>query len=578
MPIIPRFELSQTKTDIILKICVPHVRVSPEQVQVVLTDDFTVLHFASPPYLLVLNFAAVQGRFHETAEEACAKYDPTIENGIISLQLRKEVPNIMWENLDLLGRMTTSSSQNKAGAGARWLQSVEDESVPAAVCDDDDDATSEGRGYGFLRLFHGVYTDLQHDGLAKEMLEMPWEEQTESNLNSLVLKDRTPQEIRTERRRKRRELEAEKFCSERYLGDLDLEEDYVYQCAMALSPHWQSQCSVESLSEKLSSLQVQDGIVTSFFTEEERTKLLSIPYPILPQRLSSQKEYALLVGLLDILFAYVYDHLITDGDPTVESAWTVSILSASLSSLDDWLDDEGSSEEELVRDALSTCLRRAVTYPYLRNFDFGIHVWKQVLNLIRQGVRPILRSLLQTRAILDCSELYYMGCKIFLDPYLAWLQASPNSIQVTLSRLCKTMDCILEQSDSLKAELGLELFAIEDRACAGFSDDNDSSRDSSSESASDYNDDDNDEDDSEESSCSSEGDKGPFTESGDTYTPPVHEQTETSSRSSSLLDHNLGPENRVALSLAQDRDHATTMGNRPLIQEIDSCIQDSCHG
>lgn len=42
----------------------------------------------------------------------------------------------------------------------------------------------------------------------------------------------------------------------------------------------------------------------------------------------------MLLGLADVLFAYAYDHRTTEGDASVESAWTVAVLSPLLS----WLE------------------------------------------------------------------------------------------------------------------------------------------------------------------------------------------------------------------------------------------------
>ncbi|CAN0602372.1 unnamed protein product, partial [Ectocarpus sp. 12 AP-2014] len=48
----------------------------------------------------------------------------------------------------------------------------------------------------------------------------------------------------------------------------------------------------------------------------------------------SAEERRVLLGLADILFAYAYDHRTTTGDATVESPWTVAVLSPLLS----WLE------------------------------------------------------------------------------------------------------------------------------------------------------------------------------------------------------------------------------------------------
>lgn len=51
----------------------------------------------------------------------------------------------------------------------------------------------------------------------------------------------------------------------------------------------------------------------------------------------SFEEKRALLGLADVLFAYAYDHRTTTGDATVESAWTVAVLSPLLS----WLEVGG---------------------------------------------------------------------------------------------------------------------------------------------------------------------------------------------------------------------------------------------
>ncbi len=45
-------------------------------------------------------------------------------------------------------------------------------------------------------------------------------------------------------------------------------------------------------------------------------------------------ERALLLGLVDIIFAYCYDYRTQQGESTVESAWTIGTLSPTLSCLE----------------------------------------------------------------------------------------------------------------------------------------------------------------------------------------------------------------------------------------------------
>jgi protein SHQ1 len=189
------------------------------------------------------------------------------------------------------------------------------------------------------------------------------------------------------------------------------------------------------------------------------------------------------VGLVDLLFAYVYDHLTTDGDATVESAWTVSILSASLSWMEDWRylssaargatpptssSNPSDDFETAVQEVLYSSLRRALIYPYLRSLTFALHCALQVADIVQQGPCCILRCLLQTRRVLNHSELYYLGDKLFIDPYLAWVQHQNSNL---LSRRLAYMAQVVRQLvsafgnvstvEQCKHSLGLDLMRIE---------------------------------------------------------------------------------------------------------------------
>jgi hypothetical protein len=78
------------------------------------------------------------------------------------------------------------------------------------------------------------------------------------------------------------------------------------------------------------------------------------------------------------LFAYVYDHLLTQGEPTVESSWMVCTLSTLLS----WLDTSISME---ITGVIQTSICRSLVYPYLRNYELAVYCWEQILAIVRNG-------------------------------------------------------------------------------------------------------------------------------------------------------------------------------------------------
>lgn len=378
MPITPKFSLSQTDSHVVVDIQVPHVRVSVESVQVVVEDGH-VLHFFSHPYLLLLRFP---GEFAELADENCASYNP---GGSIQLRLLKK-EKAYWEHLDLIGNLVGTSKPKTSS----WL--VESNEGVSGEAPKNEQFVGTSQGYGFASMFSGIFADL--DELAREMLASVWEE------------GQGDHSYREQRRNDRNAKESEDFSEERYLGDLDIEDDYLYQCARQMHPFWHSckEEDIEGLTNELTTLKVsqsddisQSAPATMFkpapllFSPEETLKLSTIPYPLIPVNLDNNM---LLINLADILFAYAYDHLLTCGEPTVESAWTISTLSTSLS----WLEEHVSWK--LV---VSCSLKRMLTYAYIRNFEFGVWVWKQVQSIFQSGLHTVIRCLLQTRDVLHHS-------------------------------------------------------------------------------------------------------------------------------------------------------------------------------
>ena len=331
---------------------------------------------------------------------------------------------------------------------------------------------------------------------------------------------------------RKNEYEIPKFNIERYIQDIDIEEcqDFIHDNARTALPHWKQQ---QSSSSSSLSTPMQQQIATDprsdvdetspnentmrpseqYFTSTERQSFMSIPYPLLddisilqppPPLISSsatvdeenhqmhhhrqqqqqQVQLALCIGLMDILYAYVYDHLTTiDQEPTVESAWTISTLSISLSWLHDWLptdnddDDDVNAEtgrngmEEMVQSVMQSSIRRSLIYPYIRNFSFSIYIWEQVVSILQNtnydSIRVILRCLLQVRNILNYSDIYYLGNKLYIDPYLIWIQKYSDTNYLQDQFLLPIAQCMQRHMQNetrlqeLKHSVGLNLLQIE---------------------------------------------------------------------------------------------------------------------
>ncbi|CAN0308000.1 unnamed protein product, partial [Ectocarpus sp. 6 AP-2014] len=96
MPATPRFKVSQTELSVVVCIKVPHIRVGSAETHV----DGTEFSFYCKPYLLRLTLPYEVGG--EDDDGSCkAVYDPSDENGTITVTLQKVIPGQHFPDLDL---------------------------------------------------------------------------------------------------------------------------------------------------------------------------------------------------------------------------------------------------------------------------------------------------------------------------------------------------------------------------------------------------------------------------------------------------------------------------------------------
>jgi protein SHQ1 len=329
------------------------------------------------------------------------------------------------------------------------------------------------------------------------------------------------------RRELRRQTENEKFDASRYLNDLDIanEDDMIFESAIMMKPHWME-------------INQSDVGGNSFFTADESHLLAQIPRQTnIPTNLSAEQKQSALLCLLDILFAYVYDHRTTDGDPTVESSWTVMILSPTMS----WLECYN-PPYDTIADVISWSIRRSLIYPYLRSYDLAKHVAEDVCEIMKRGRRTVIRCLLQLHKIMEQSESHYLFNKLYIDPLIGWIQQCEEDevqqIGVALEQLLTAKGS--NSSDVLgKQHLDLGLEDIEKRFFESVEEqDTSSSEDEDSSSTVDY-----------ESDDESGGDTDVTTdEEGQTE----RLTKEDGKHSSALLDDNIGQEEGSLIQVMQN--------------------------
>ena len=359
--------------------------------------------------------------------------------------------------------------------GNGWKNSIEEEEDAPASSSSSDVMTEllsinqkQQPTYGLFQQFSNVFRDYAREGLVHDMLECPnpdevyddddddYDDDTDDcdNLERCSNYDNNDQQQHHPRRKMRLQMENDKFDGDRYLNDLHIDEegDMIFDTAMCMIPHWSitrttttvvdqqqssSSSSVEDLTNDMSKLSTVTGCdnnnnnnsnednnnqnqCSSFFTADESHLLATIPSTRSVHQIytitKEQKRSAYLT-LTDILFAYAFDYRTTDGEFTVESSWTISTLSISLS----WLENLNPPYDSIV-DVLRWNIRRSLIYPYVRNHMLSMMIVNDICQIILAGRRTILRSLLHVHTIMEKSESHYLFNKLYIYPLIGWIQ------------------------------------------------------------------------------------------------------------------------------------------------------------
>jgi len=158
-----------------------------------------------------------------------------------------------------------------------------------------------------------------------------------------------------------------------------------------------------------------------------------------------QNERKCLLNLVDIIYAYAYDHRITVGEHNVESPWTIATLSPTLA----WFESFA-----YVKDAVLACFRRTLCYPLYRHFNLAKQILKDTITIFRLGKRSILKCLLQIKKILDFGEARHHLSKLYIDYYCVWIQTISTQLLWDIAHQ-------LKQVQISKQDIGFNLIEIE---------------------------------------------------------------------------------------------------------------------
>ena len=423
----PAFELSQDEKFVYIYIRTPYIKVGDVEYFI----EEHLFKFYVKPYFLRLNFP---GKIVENGDES-ASYD--VDKGLFTIRLPKLVPGTHFSDLDLITKLLAPSGKcNISSPGIEVIS----EGPPCDDEDEDGDFNWEwdqelydeqkeqqldvaGKKYGFANQKSGVFYRLKDE--LKEVIENP-----------------NPDELSyAERRIARIAAEDEKFDEEHYLADF---------------------FDDERIKENLS--YITDKEVS--FTDSEKEKLRQLPNR--EYVFDHKEEISVCYSLVDVMFAFAYDKRATLGESTVESAWTISKLSSTLS----WFERFTSLEE-----VLDACFRRSLSYPLYRHWELSRKVLQDVTDIFELGRRKILKCLLEILMLFNESEPRYLLNELYITDYCIWIQkVKERKVGSLTKRLLETK--------VRKKSIGWDLKELETAAILVYNEEKDNDNTSDSDSSS----------------------------------------------------------------------------------------------
>ncbi len=150
---------------------------------------------------------------------------------------------------------------------------------------------------------------------------------------------------------------------------------------------------------------------------------------------------------IDILLAYSYDHRTTMGEPSVESAWTVAKLSASLSCFKVF---------ENLSDVIYSFMRRSLCYPLYRSFILSKKCLKDVYAVLKKGRHSILGIFLDLFYLFSRKGSFACLNTIWIQDICVWLQYDES-----IDETAKNMAHQLHHFPLEKSKIGWDLEELE---------------------------------------------------------------------------------------------------------------------
>lgn len=477
----PRFELSQDNDYLILSIHAPFAKVSDTEFYI---ENLEIRFYSKPYYLrLHLSNPVVEDGREEVKYEA--------DRYCFTAKIPKQNSGEVFEGLDMLTKLLTPPGETSAESPAIEVIPIGEESnnfmseSSVSYRNKDSDSGEPGIEEDF-KWYYEQSIEPESD-LALTSLKYGFANQRSGVFTKLVsefsevLDVRDPDTVSAKRRRDcRLEDELKRFSEDHYLADT-FDSDVIPKI-IKFQPWWTVSDSCE-------------------LNEDDRDRLLKLPKK--KYLIDAETLPAVYLGLVDIVFAYAYNHRFTEGEENVESGWTIAKLSATLS----WLETFSS-----LQDVMLSCFRRALIFPLYRNWNLCERVLEDVRCLFVGGKLHLLKCLLEVSKFMIVSDPRYILNDLYITDYCVWIQSADdkmilslakalmevrvmkNQLELDLEELEKAAEMVLlEEGDVGSITTGLKILHVSSVTTLDSDDDDDSGGDDTDTELSDDSDTDNDE-------------------------------------------------------------------------------------
>jgi len=421
----PFFTVDQDDEFVLIDVKISHVRFSAQNIEMVVENELFI--FSLPPYYLRIRlpFPCIDD------ERSHAHFDSKEES--VKIKIPKLTKGQHFPNLDLTAKLLARTSNIDSNTEQPRTQkplieeidvnnNVSDNRVPEVLDEGeqfnweisqtehkdqlvDGDVTLTNIRYGFNNQYETIVGVSMSNG---------------NDINEMGDPETTPTNDRIIERLIKENI---KFDPEYYAADYILEkypmpdDDKIYKPLLEWkSPSTKSFMSWYKKQQELPESERQQ-IMPIEFSKDEQEKMIQLPRK--SYLIEDAYKPQLFILILSLLFSYQYDLRENEGEHTIESAWTVGKLTPQIVFLDSQIVVD--NQDNLIRAALITSIRRALSYPYHRNFNLCIKALDDVYYNLRGGKRIVLKSLLAVKELFRYHDVYYVYDKIWMEDLCTWL-------------------------------------------------------------------------------------------------------------------------------------------------------------